>query len=61
LLGEEFANRMESVPPGADDTQYRQAWDEAQYDNDVLFKAKFGIHAWLDHHIRAYHAANADP
>ena len=62
----EIQNMAESLQQriaesGLDPTspEYRQLWNESVADSDQVFRTLYGTHAWMQHHVEAYHLAHS--
>lgn len=54
-LAEEFVRRVAGGGYAAEDSAYREAWEDAAVLSDAQFKARYGNQAWMERHIQAHH------
>lgn len=56
---ERLVEQIASSDLPADSDEYRELWNSAVTDSDLLFRARYGDWAWMVHHAQAHHLAAA--
>jgi FtsZ-interacting cell division protein ZipA len=56
---ERLLEEVAAIPADNEPEVYREKWEEAVSNSDQLFRAKYGVWKWMQHHIHANHLANS--